>query len=254
MSAMFNQEAGMYKSLHHICSACNVPFECNEFSRKGCSCTPDDATCKECEQAQIGQPVVIDESDIAAAHILDVPPLNRLDTISSNMMEIVARIATDGDVFAQQLWHQLFPNETAADFQARVIRQGTYDRFRLYAHAKIQFIHVLRQLIQRIAVMTFDDLVKECIAAYEHVERTGLATEGPNYKIGHPYRAPGEKRRVDAMIERERRAVQERQRRQIVTAQEERNTERQRINQHIHRLQERLRILDETDNVANVLP
>ena len=251
MSAVFNQEAGMYESLHHICSDCNVPFECNEFGRKGCNCTPDDATCKKCEQAQIGQPIVTDDSDIPIGHILDVPLSNRLDTISSNMMEIIARIATDGDVFAQQLWRQLFPNETAADFQARVIRQGTYARFRLYALAKMQFIHMLKQMLRCISVTTFDDFVKDCIAAHVHVEEVGLAVNGPNYKIGHPYRAPGEKRRVDAMIERERRAVQERQR---IAAQEARNTERQRINQYIHRLQERLRILDEADNVANVLP
>ena len=250
MSATYNQEFGMYESPNHICSECNVNFECSEFGRKGCICTPDDAMCKECDQKEMRQHI-IDKSDIPVAHILDVPSSNRLDTISSNMMEIVARIATDGDVFAQRFWHQLFPTETAADFQERVIRQGTYARYRLYSPAKVQFIHLLKQMVQCTSVTTFNDLVKDCIAAYEHVEEVGLAVNGPNYKITHPYRAPGEKRRVDAMLEREHRVTQERQR---MASQEVRNTERQRITTQLRYLQERLRILDEADQMANVLP
>ena len=274
-----------YDSPTHFCSGCQIEFECPDFEpTQGCSCTPDDADCRHCkldeiehflanggdiENIDIGEPVAVasDAPAFPVSQIIDVPTI--LNQRSSKFMEWIARIATDGDPFAQRLWRETFPEESPANFQARVIREGTYSHDRLHSNVKPLYIRQLESLLvqheqwTRTSVMRFPQLVEICGAAYNLVEQT----EG--CRMTHPYKAPvGPEvhlaRAVERMERRERiaeerererarfRALKEQEKRVARKAREARIAEKHAIAEQIIVLRARVRAIKEEERVVKV--
>ena len=254
MPAEYTHEFCHWETAEHKCNVCAKEFKCARWideSFEECVCRHDVecATCEAISEERVRQ-YLIAHAKTPSMRIIDVPLSNQLCATSNNMMEIVARIATDGNAFAQVLWSQLFPNETATDFQARIIREGKYAPFRLHATAKNEYIHALERKLLHESVVTFDQLTGYCVDIYEMMMNAALKNKFGIYQMGHPYRAPGEAQRVATVIEEERREIQKVQQ---VSDQHAHHKERHLIIKQLGAIQEQLRIIEEARRAERLL-
>jgi len=280
-----DEEFQGYQTPTHFCSGCHVEFQCGDFEpTQGCSCTPDDADCRNCklneiehflanggdiEHIDIGEPVAVasDAPAFPISQLINVPTI--LNQRSSKFMEWIARIATDGDPFAQRLWRETFPEESAADFQARVIRQGTYSHDRLHGNVKPLYIRQVESLLVQheqwthTSVMQFGQLVEICGAAYNLVEQSNgcrmthfyRAPIGPEVRLAQAVEHVERRDRLRAIKEQEKRAIREAREAQVAekrAAREARVAEKRAIAEQIVALRARVRAIKEEERAAKV--